>query len=119
MAVAINKNLVSIDRMQFINSSLDPLVKNWSHNDNAFKYVSQEFSGDLLKLLKQRRVYPYENVNSFEKLNYLISGIFFSSLKDDISEKQYLDANNVWSTFTSNTMGDRHDFCLKRCFVTG
>ena len=107
MAVAINKNVVSIDRMQFIKSSLDPLVKNFSHN--AFKYVSQEFSGDLLKLLKQRRVYPYENVNSFQKLNYLISGIFFSSLKDDISEKQYLDANNVWNTFTLNTMGDCHD----------
>ena len=117
MAVAINKNLVSIDRMQFINCNLDPLVKNLSHN--AFKYVSQEFSGDLLKLLKQTCVYPYENVNSFEKLNYVISGIFFSSFKDDISEKQYLDANNVWNTFTSNTMGDRQDFCLKTCFVTG
>ena len=46
-------------------------------------------------------------------------GFFFSSITDDISEKQYLDANNVSNTFTSNTMGDRHDFCLKTCFVTG
>ena len=74
MTVTIKKNLVYIDSMQFINSSLEALVKNLSDNDS--KYLSQEFSGDLLKLLKQRCVYPYEYMNSFEKLNYLISGIF-------------------------------------------
>ena len=74
MTVTIKKNLVSIDSMQFINSSLEALVKHLSDNDS--KYLSQKFSGDLLKLLKQRRVYPYEYMNSFEKLNYLISGTF-------------------------------------------
>ena len=90
MVLTIKKNLVSIDSMQFINSSLEALVRNLSDNDS--NYLSQEFSGDLLKLLKQRCVYPYEYMNSFEKLNYLISGIFCCCLKDDISEKQYLDA---------------------------
>ena len=50
MAFTINKNLVFIDSMQFMNSSLDSLVKNQSDND--FKFLSQEFSGDLLKLVK-------------------------------------------------------------------
>ena len=50
MAFTINKNLVFIDTMQFMNSSLDSLVKNLSDND--FKYLSEEFSGDLLKLVK-------------------------------------------------------------------
>ena len=36
MAFTINKNLVFIDSMQFMNSSLDSLVKNLS--DNGFKY---------------------------------------------------------------------------------
>ena len=36
MAFTINKNLVFIDSMQFTNSSLDALVKNFS--DNGFKY---------------------------------------------------------------------------------
>ena len=36
-----------------MNSSLDALVKNLSNND--FKYLSQEFRGDLLKLVKQKR----------------------------------------------------------------
>ena len=44
MALTINKNLVFVDSMQFMNSSLDVLVKNLSDND--LKYLSQEFSGD-------------------------------------------------------------------------
>ena len=50
MTFVINKNLVFIDSMQFMNSSLDALVKNFSDND--FKYSSQEFSGDLIELVK-------------------------------------------------------------------
>ena len=52
IAFTINRNLVFIDSMQFVNSSLDSLVKNLSDND--FKYLSKEFSGDLLKLVKQK-----------------------------------------------------------------
>ena len=44
MAFTINKNLVFIDSMQFMNSGLDELVKNLSDND--FKYSSREFSGE-------------------------------------------------------------------------
>ena len=50
MAFTINNNLVFIDSMQFMNSSLDALVKNLPEND--LKYLSQEFSGDSLKLVK-------------------------------------------------------------------
>ena len=56
-----------------MNSSLDALVKNLSNDD--CKYLSQEFSGDLLKLIKQEGVYPYEYMDSFKKFfdkNYLI-----------------------------------------------
>ena len=37
----LNKNLVFIDNMQVMNSSLEKLFKNWSHND--FKYSIEEF----------------------------------------------------------------------------
>ena len=47
MAFKINNNLVFIDNMQFMNSSLDASIKNLS--DNHFKYLSQELSGDLLE----------------------------------------------------------------------
>ena len=60
MVFTINKNLVFIDRVQFINSRLDALVKNLSDND--FNYLSQEFSGDLLELVKKRSasIWVYE-----------------------------------------------------------
>ena len=58
MAFAINNNLIFIDSMKFMNSSQDKLVKNFSDID--FKCLSQEFSGDLLELIKQKGVYLYE-----------------------------------------------------------
>ena len=91
MAFTINENLIFIDSMQFMNSSLDSLVKNLSNND--FKYLSEEFSDEFLKLAKQKGVYPYEYMDSFKKFskNKLPDWCkFFSSLKDDcISEKDY------------------------------
>ena len=58
MAFTINANLIVIDSVQFMNFSLDSLVKNLSYND--FKYLPAEFSGDFLKLVKEKGVYPYE-----------------------------------------------------------
>ena len=51
--------------MQFMNFSLDKLVKNLSDQD--FKYLIEEFGSKNLELLKQERAYPYEYMNSFEQ----------------------------------------------------
>ena len=78
--------------MQFMNSSLDALVKNLS--DNNFKHLSQEFSCEFLRLVKQKAVYLYEYMDGFKtffdgKLPDRFE--FFSSLKDEcISEKDNL-----------------------------
>ena len=53
--------------MQFMNSSLNSLVKNVSDGD--FKYLSQEFIGNLLKLVIQKRVYPYRYMNIFKNFS--------------------------------------------------
>ena len=50
MAFFVNKNLVFIDSMQFMNFSLEKLVKNLSDND--FKYLTEEFGPKKLELLK-------------------------------------------------------------------
>ena len=42
------------------------LVKHLSDND--FKHLPQEFRCDLLKLVKQKGVYPYKYMDSFKKL---------------------------------------------------
>ena len=64
MAFTINKNFVFIDSMECLNLSLDTLVKNLSETD--FKYLSQGFSSDLLKLVKQKRVHAYKYMGSFK-----------------------------------------------------
>ena len=115
MAFKINNNLVFIDSMQFMNSSLDNMVKNLSNND--FKHLSQELSGDLLELVRQKGVYPYEYMDSFKKFfseKLPNKCRFFSSLKDEcIIEKSYLHATNIWNVFKMNAMGNYHDLYLK------
>ena len=115
MAFTINRSLVFIDSIQFMNSSLDSLVKNL--RDNDFKYLSEEFSGEFLKLVKQKGVYTYEYMDSFKKFSedkLPDSCKFFNCLKDFcISEKVYLKANNIWNVFKINAMSDYHDLYLK------
>ena len=102
MAFIINNNLVFIDSMQFMNSSLGALVKNLPDND--FKYLSHEFGGDLLGLIKQNGVYPYELMDSFKKSfeDKLPGKYKYFSSKDDhivkdehIGEKDYSTSINV------------------------
>ena len=67
MAFTINRNLIFIDSIQFKNSSLNALANNLSDND--FKYLSKEFSDEVLRLVKQKGMYPYEYIDSFEKFS--------------------------------------------------
>ena len=67
MEFILNKNLVFIDSMQFMNSSLEKLVKNLSDND--FKYLTEEFGSKNLEHLKQEDAYPYEYMDSFKRFS--------------------------------------------------
>ena len=114
MAFIINKSLVFIDRMRFMNSSLDALVKNLTDNDS--KNLPQEFNGEQLNLVKQKGVYPYEYMESFKKFSedkLPDRCEFYSSLKDGrinekdkcisekdghISEEDHLHTVNVWKS---------------------
>ena len=117
MAFTINKNLVFIDSMQFMNSSLNKLVKNLTDTD--FKYLSQEFSGDLLKLVKQKGLYPYEYMDRFEKFSkdkLPDRCEFLNSLKNKcITKKNYSHAlgSDAWNKFKMKSLGDYHDLYLK------
>ena len=50
MSLTINNNLSFIDSFQFLNLSLDSLVKSLKDD---FKYLSQEFDDNVLVLVKQ------------------------------------------------------------------
>ena len=99
MSFSLN-NLVFIDSMLFMNSSLDKLVKNFS---------SEDFSS--------KGFYPYEYFNSFKKLKESkLPDIdkFFSSLKDcGISEKEYQRHLDVWKMFEIKNLGQHHNLYLK------
>ena len=79
MPCFLNKNLVFIVSMQFMNSSLEVLVKILSDND--FKYLTKEFGSKNLLLLKQKDTYPHEYMDSFKRFgekNYLIENVFIA-----------------------------------------
>ena len=67
-------------------TSLDALVNNLSDND--FRYLSEEFSRDLLELVKQKGVYPYEFLEDklpdkckfFRKINVSVKKIIHMPL---------------------------------------
>ena len=91
--------------MQFMNSSLDSLVKNLVERE--FVNLSEKFSGKYLEVVKEKGIYPYEYMNSFKKFNETdlpSKDKFFSSLKNEgISEKDYEKAKNIWNTFKIKT----------------
>ena len=70
MSVSLDNNLVFIDFVDifhFLSSSLNCLVKYL--DKNSLKYLSHEFSSEVLYLVKQKTFYPYEYMSSFEKFN--------------------------------------------------
>ena len=80
MSFSINNKLCFIDSFQFLNSSLDSLVKNLAKD--YFKYLSQEFDNNVSNLLKQKVFYPYEYMSDLEKFKEQLPSKekFYSSL---------------------------------------
>ena len=117
MAFIVNRWLVFIDSMQFMNSSLERLVENLSSED--FKCLSKVFSewSQKLKLVKQKGVYSYEYVDSFKKFDECClpsKECFFSRLKGrSISDEEYLRAVRVWNVFGIKNLGEYHNLYLK------
>ena len=115
MAFMLGKHLVFLDSFQFMSSSLDNLAKNLPNE--AFKYTQEEFKKDQFELMKQKGIYPYDYMDSFEKFHekQLPSKEEFHSIlsNEHITNEQYNHAQNVWKCFDLKTMGDYHDLYLK------
>ena len=67
ISIIVNRHITFIDSLQFYNGSLDTLASNLNNKD--FKYLTSEFGIDRLEILKRKDSYPYEWVDSYEKLN--------------------------------------------------
>ena len=116
--------------MQFVNSSLEKLVKNLSDDD--FKYLAQKFGFKNLELLKQKDAYPYKYMDSFKRFSeekLLDKECFYSSVKDKktvdngkkldghISDEDYLTCSKIWNDFNMKSMGNYHNHYLKKDFL--
>ena len=115
MAFMLGNHLLFLDSFQFMSSSLDNLIKNLP--DEAFKFTKHEFKKEQFNLMKQKGIYPYDYMDSFNRFNEAQlpkKQDFYSILNNEhISDEQYKHAQNVWDTFNLKTMGDYHDLYLK------
>ena len=83
MSIIVNRCITFIYLYQFYNSSLDTLASNLE--DNNFKHLTSEFGIDKLEILKRKDAYPYEWVDSYEKIKHPSlpeKKYLYSSLKD-------------------------------------
>ena len=114
MSFSLGKHLQFLDSFQFMSSSLDRLAANLPKE--GFTYTEMEF-GKKASLLKEKGVYPYDYMDSFQKFDDTklpSKEDFFSQLTDDnISDDDYSRAQNVWNTFNLKNMGEYHDLYLK------
>ena len=79
MTFFLNKNLVFIDRMQFMNFSIEKLVKDLS--DNNFKYLTEEFRSKHLGLLNKKVLIlmsAWTVLKDLVKKNDLIENVFIA-----------------------------------------
>ena len=113
--------------MQVMNSSLEKLVKNLLDDD--FKYLTKECGSKNFELLKQKDVYPYEYMDSFERFSeekLSDKKCFYSSVKDGttgdniekldgrINDEDYLTCKNISNEFNMKNMGDYYDHYLEK-----
>ncbi|XP_015115958.1 uncharacterized protein LOC107040393 [Diachasma alloeum] len=106
-----------IDPFRFIASSLEKLASYLSISDLKITQAQCDNNDEKLGLLMRKGVFPYEYVDSWEKLveEDLPSGEdFYSKLNNQqISEKDYEHARQVWTTFNVSTLGEYSDLYLK------
>ena len=104
-----------IDSFKFMATSLEKLVNNLPKDDciNLGLY----YSGDKFNLLARKGVYPYEYMDSLEKLKETTlppKEAFYSRLNDGgISDEDYAHPQNVWKTFKMKYFKDYHELYNK------
>ena len=100
-----------IDSFKFMATSLDKLVNNLPKD--AFNNVKRHYMEDKLSLLTRKGIFPFEYMNSSEKLKETKlppREACYSRLNDEgISDEDYEHARKVWETFEMKTLGDYHN----------
>ena len=113
--IKVTHTIRFIDSFKFMAASLDSLVNNLPKDD--FINLGSHYSGDKFNLLTKKGVYPYEYMDSLEKLEETElppKEAFYSRLyNEDISDEDYAHAKKVWETFNMKTLRDYHELYNK------
>ena len=100
-----------IDSFKFMAASLDSLVNNLP--EDAFNNLKRYYTGDKLSLVKRKGVYPYEYMDTLERLKETKlppKEAFYSKLNnEDISDEDYAHAQKVWRVFKMEHFKDYHN----------
>ena len=103
------------DSFKFMGESLNELVNNLPKD--AFNNVKRYYTEDKLSLLTKKGVYPYEYMDSLEKLKETElppKEAFYSSLNDEgIEDEDYTHAQKVWEKFEMKNLEDYHNLYNK------
>lgn len=98
-----------IDSLRFLNSSLDKLSSALTTYPEIEKYFPN-LSSDKFQLLLRKGIFPYEWLNSKEKLTATElpnREDFYSSLNDNnVSDNDYTHALKVWKDFDIKNFGE-------------
>ncbi|CAH0547067.1 unnamed protein product [Brassicogethes aeneus] len=105
-----------VDSFRFMASIFDKL----SSYLTEYPILRKEFknlSNDNLTLLQRKGVFPYDFVDSEEKLDFPClpeKSVFYKKLNDcDISENDYAHAQHIWREFGCQNLGEYSDLYLK------
>lgn len=109
-----------IDSYRFLAESLDKLsshLTDFNILDEEFKKDYPDLSTQQLDLLKKKGVFPYEYLDSIDKLNdsELPSKNKFNSCLTGckIKKQDYYHAKKVWETFNIKNLGEYSELYLK------
>nr|XP_015839705.1 PREDICTED: uncharacterized protein LOC107398798 [Tribolium castaneum] len=105
-----------IDSFRFMSKSLDQHSSNLKAEQ---KIITRKFckTNEEFNLLIKKGVFPYDYVDSWDKLNETIlpsKKDFYSTMHEsNISEDSYKHAETVWQTFKIQTLGEYSDLYLR------
>ena len=114
-------DLKFIDSLQFMASSLDKLAESLKcKGENPylkFHNMKKHFDAEQMKLICRKGFYPYEFIDSCEKIHHPTlppQEAFYSKLKlEGISDTDYIHAQNVYKQFKCKSFYDYHMLYLK------
>ena len=106
------KKLRFLDSFRFMLKGLSDIAKSM----DEFPILEKEFDGDI-SLLKQKGFYPYEYIDSIEKLNenkLPSKDKWYSTLKqENITDEGLQHTHRVWKHYNCKKILDYHNLYLK------